>query len=87
MSTIVKILPFDEVTTKTAHKISLHIDEVVLNVSATFRIALYDSNDVCFTNKQVTLEGKDYLSWGTDDKYVLNYVAKTLGLTLLQKVE
>lgn len=77
------ILPFNEVTTKTAVRFSLDIAKMELGVSATFRISLYDVNDSCFANKYVTLEGQDYLNWGTDDKYVLNFITKTLGLTLI----
>lgn len=79
MSTIV---PFNEVTTKTAVRFSIDIAKMELGISATFRIAFYDVNDICFSNKYVTLEGEDYMGWGNDDKYVINYIAKTLGLTL-----
>jgi hypothetical protein len=77
------IVPFNEVTTKTAVRFSIDIANIELCVSATFRISLYDVNDNCFSNKYVTLEGQDYLNWGTDDKYVVNYISKVLGLTLI----
>lgn len=77
------IAPFNEVTTKTAVRFSLDIAQMELGASATFRVSLYDVNDSCFANKYVTLEGQDYLNWGTDDKYVLNYIVKTLGLTII----
>lgn len=77
------ITPFNEVITKTAVRFSIDIAKMELGSSATFRISLYDSDDRCISNKYVTLEGQDYLNWGTDDKYVLNYIAKTLELTLI----
>jgi hypothetical protein len=77
------IVPFDEVTTKTAVRFSLDIAKIELCVSATFRVSLYDANDDCFANKYVTLEGQDYLNWGSDDRYVINFIAKQLGLTLI----
>jgi hypothetical protein len=77
------IAPFNEITTKTAVRFSLDIAKMELSVSATFRVSLYDANNSCFANKYVTLEGQDYLNWGTDDKYVLNFIAKELGLTLI----
>jgi hypothetical protein len=77
------IVPFDEVTTKTAVRFSIDIAKIELCVSATFRVSLYDSDDNCFANKRVTLEGQDYLNWGSDDKYVVNYIANVLGLTLI----
>jgi len=76
------ISPFNEVTTKTAVRFSIDIAQIELGSSATFRITLYDIDDKCVSSKYVTLEGQDYLNWGTDDKYVVNYIAKTLGLTL-----
>lgn len=76
------IVPFNEVTTKIAVRFTLDIAKIELGSSATFRISLLDSNNICISNKYVTLEGQDYLNWGTDDKYVLNYMAKTFGLTL-----
>jgi hypothetical protein len=77
------ILPFNEVTTKTAVRFSITISDMELSVSATFRVSLYDSNDSCFANKFVTLEGEDYLNWGNDDTYVINYIAKVLGFVLI----
>ena len=84
MSSIVKIVPFDEVTTKTAYKISLHPEEVKIGFSTTFRVSLYDYDDVCFTHKYVVFEGQDYLNSQTDDKYVLKFITKTLGLKLME---
>jgi hypothetical protein len=83
MSSIVKIVPFDEVTTKTALKISLHTTEVKSG-KTTFRVSLYDSDDVCFTHKYVTLDEQEILNCGSDDKYVLDYIVKILGLTLIE---
>lgn len=76
------ILPFNEVTTKTAVRFSLDIANLELGVSAIFRISLYDVNDNCFANKYVTIEGEDYLKWGTDDSYVMKFVSAKLGFTL-----
>lgn len=76
------ILPFNEVTTKTAVRFALDIASLELGVSAIFRISLYDVDDNCFANKYVTIEGQDYLKWGTDDSYVLKFVSVKLGLTL-----
>lgn len=77
------ITPFNEITTKTAVRFSLDIAKMELGSSATFRVTLLDSDNKCVSSKYVTLEGQDYLNWGTDDKYVLNYVARTLGFTLI----
>ena len=77
------ISPFNEVTTKIAVRFNLDIAKMELGSSATFRVTLLDCDDKCVSNKYVTLEGQDYLNWGTDDKYVLNYIARTLGVTLI----
>ena len=77
------IEPYDETTTKTAVRFSLDISRMTLNESAIFRVSLYDSNDSCFGNKYVTLEGQAYSDWGNDDTYVINYIAAELGFTLL----
>ena len=77
------IVPFNEITTKTAVRFSLDISKMELGVSATFRVSFYDSDNNCISNKYITLEGQAYLDWGTDDQYVINYVAAELGFTLL----
>jgi hypothetical protein len=77
------IIPFNEITTKTAVRFTLDIAKMELGISATFRVTLYDSNDICISNKYITLEGQNYLNWGSDDKYVVTFIAKTLGLTIL----
>jgi len=77
------IQPYDETTTKTAVRFSLDISQMTLNESAIFRVSLYDSNDSCFGNKYVTLEGQAYLDWGNDDQYVIDFVAHQLGFVIV----
>lgn len=76
-------MPYDQTTIKTAVRFSLDISQMILSVSATFRVSLYDLNDRCFGNNYVTLEGQDYLDWGNDDQYVIDFVARQLGFVLL----
>ena len=52
-----------------------------LNVSATFTVFVFNHNQQLYT-KQITLAGDDYKNWGNDDTYLVNYVAKQLGLTI-----
>jgi len=74
---------YDETTTKTIVRFSLDISQMELSISATFRVSLYDANDKYISNKYVIIEGQDYLDWGNDDQYVINFVAQKLGFTLL----
>ena len=55
--------------------------QMCLNVSATFTVFVLNNNQQLYT-KQITLAGDDYKNWGNDDTYLVNYVAKQLGLTI-----
>jgi hypothetical protein len=77
------INPFNEITTKTAVRFTIDIAQIELGVSATFRVTLLDCDDRCISHKYVTLEGQDYKGWGTDDEYVVKFISRTLGLTLI----
>lgn len=81
MDTIL-IHPFEQKTIKIATSISLHIQELILNQSAVFRVSLHDEDGRCISNHMVTIEGQDYLNWGTDDNYVRRFVSAKLGFTL-----
>ena len=76
------IQPVDKTTTKTITRFSLDISKMTLNSSAAFRVSLFDANDKYIDATIVTLEGQDYLNWGNDDQYVINFVAQKLGFTL-----
>jgi len=77
------ILPYEETTTKTIVSFELYISELNFNTFATFRVSTYDINRVCISNTYVKLEGQDYLNWGNDDDYVIQFVAMKLGFILV----
>jgi len=55
--------------------VSFKIKDVTvrLNSIATFVVLLYGSNNEILCRK-VLMEGQDYLDWGNDDTYAINYV-------------
>lgn len=77
------IQPVDKTTTKTITRFTLDISKMTLNLSASFRVSLFDSDDKYIDATNVTLEGQDYLDWGNDDQYVIDFVARQLGFTLV----
>jgi|APFre7841882793_1041355.scaffolds.fasta_scaffold02451_2 hypothetical protein len=79
MSTIV---PAQSTITNTVVRFEVFITDLVLNTSASFKVWLYDALDKLVEVKYVSMIGQDYLNWGNDDKYVLQFVASQLGFTL-----
>lgn len=59
-------------------KATIWVQTYVMFKSATLCVTLYDINDSVVTVKLYTLEGSDFLAWGTDDNYVVNWVKKQL---------
>lgn len=64
--------------TVSIYKASVCVQSYVIFKSATLCVTLYDINDSVVTVKLYTLEGTDFLAWGTDDNYVVNWVKKQL---------
>lgn len=77
------IVPTEKTTTNVGIRFAMDITELVLNTSATFRVILYDIEDKSIDVSYVTLEGEDYANWGSDDEYVIQFVATQLGFTLV----
>jgi hypothetical protein len=77
------IVPVDKIVTQTIVRFSLNIIELVLNQSATFSVLCYDANDKLIETKFVKLEGTDYTDWGSQDDYVVQFVASQLGFNLV----
>lgn len=81
------IQPFEKTVIKTIVRFSLNITELILNTSATFSVLCYDIDDKLIDTKFVSIEGTDYVNWGNNDSYVIDFVANKLGFVLSSKNE
>tara|TARA_B100002019_G_C20991791_1_gene460916 strand:- start:172 stop:414 length:243 start_codon:yes stop_codon:yes gene_type:complete len=70
-----------QITGPVAKKISISIDELILNSHARITVSFFDENGSCVDNKFLTMTGTDYDAWGTDDEYVKTWALAQLGLT------
>ncbi len=64
--------PVYATTSKMIDSFYVSVINVVLNTSATLEIKLFNGNnlvDIKFT----TISGQDYLDWGSNDQYIVNY--------------
>lgn len=77
------IVPKTETTTRVVVRFTLDAIELILNTSATFRVVLYDIDGVSINTQFVVLSGTAYSDWGSNDEYVVQYVATELGFTLV----
>ena len=64
-----------------AKKISISVDEMVLNSHARITVSFRDSSDNNVHNEFLTMTGSDYDAWGSDDNYVKTWALSKLGLT------
>ncbi len=78
-----QIVPFEEITTKVIGSFDIQNIELVLFNSARIVVRLLDENGNMMTLKFITMEGADYANWGSDDNYIINFVATTLGFTII----
>ena len=71
-------------------RFSIDILTLVVNTSASFRVVTFDIDGSSIDTTTVILSGDAYSNWGTNDDYVIQYIANVLGFTLvppLEKVE
>jgi len=61
--------------TRIANKIRILVNELKLFEFVRLTVFLYDdSTDELIETKNIIMQGQDYLDWGSDDKYILEYV-------------
>lgn len=77
------IVPTEKTTTKVVVRFAMDIIDLVLNTSATFRVITYDIEGSSIDTTTVILAGEAYSNWGTNDEYVIQFVATQLGFTLV----
>lgn len=76
-----KIIPVEDkviTTSQTITKIGIEIVNLVLGSSARFCVKKYSGGaivDIAF----VDILGPDYTAWGSDDKYIENFILSALG--------
>ena len=46
--------------------------------SARLMCVLYDEHDKAIDDRAYMLEGEDFLNWGSDDKYLVNWIKTKL---------
>lgn len=77
------IIPIEETVTKNITGFKVIVQNLILFTSADVIVHLCN-NDLVVESKLLVLTGDGYANWskGSDDQYVINYVANSLGFTL-----
>jgi hypothetical protein len=81
------VVPFDETIVNKVYSISINVNNIVLFQSANIVVNFFDINKIFISTQLLTLAGDDYTNWGDDDEYIINYVATTLNITILDNGE
>lgn len=74
--------PKEEITVQTITSIECMVMSIILGKQATIVTTFKDINGINIKNCIDTIEGQDYLNWGSDDMYIPNWVCQKYGLTL-----
>ena len=56
----------------------LRVSEYIPFIKATIMVVLFDENDKVIDNRCYVLDGEDFLNWGNDDKYLVNWIKNKL---------
>ena len=56
----------------------LRVSEYIPFIKATIMVVLFDENDKVIDNRCYIIDGEDFLNWGTDDKYLVNWIKNKL---------
>lgn len=77
------IVPIEESITKDITGFTVTVQNLILFTSVDLIVQLYN-NTKWVESKLLVLAGNDYAGWskGSDDQYIINYVASTLNFTL-----
>ena len=81
------IVPFDKTTVTTITSFSIEVTDVVLFTSVRLRVNLFDANGRRVDCNFLMVEGEDYVAWGNDDQYIVNFVSTKLGFVLPAPVD
>jgi hypothetical protein len=62
--------------------IIVSVSDVILGQSAMVNTVFQNETRVVYTASDI-LSDEDYLNWGSDDKYIINWVCQKYNLTLI----
>ena len=82
MDRIVNINPFEQVKTTLITSMTVRVMRIELFKGATLHVSLIDANGISVDSKVVEINGEDYKSWGGDDTFIYEYIAKKLGFNM-----
>jgi hypothetical protein len=61
--------------------VQINVTNVELFTSVSVEAVLLDASNNFIDKKNIVIKDADYLSWGNDDNYIVNYVLNELNLT------
>lgn len=76
------IEPSTQTITNTITSFVVTVTSVVLFMSASLSVDLYNSDPALIKTVYLTLSGEDYNNWSNDDDYINQYVATQLGFVI-----
>ena len=76
----VNINDYDIIKTDTINNIKISTARIELFKSITLIVGLYRDNTLV-DNRMVEIAGTDYMEWGNDDNYIIDFVLTKLNLT------
>ena len=81
-----KIEPFTQTTSVTTESFNVACRNVDLFNNASFTVDTFDSSNNMLNRQVLTMTNQQYLEWNNNDSYVIDWVATTLGFTLIVPV-
>jgi len=82
-----QIVPDSQTTTITTTGFTVTCRNVNLFENASFMVDTFDVNGVLLNRQVLTMTNQQYLEWNNNDSYVVQWVATTLGYTLVPTPE
>lgn len=78
-----QIVPQEQITKKVIGGFEIQSVDLVLFNSARIVVRLLDESGNMMDLSFITMDGEDYTNWGSDDNYIINFVATKLGFTII----
>lgn len=77
----IPVIPKDETTTITITKFVIDNIDVAIFKSALISVSIFSTDTKFIKSIPIPMTTEEYLGWGSNDEYIINFVCSKLGLT------
>ena len=78
---IIPIIPCDVSVVNKIGSFAIILQNFVIGVSVELIVSIFDTDKKFVSTVMIPLAGDDYILWGSDDTYLVNFICEKLNFT------